>query len=310
MTGTKTIQLGLIGAGRWGRRYIETIDTMSDARLARLGSQNPGSAELVPPDCIISEKWQEVAEASDIDGLILATPPEFHAEMAVHAINKNIPVLIEKPMSLDVGQAVEIATAARQKDCPVLVGHTHLYSAAYDALKERASDLGPLRRIVSIGGNRGPFQRNVGAMWDYAPHDIALCLDLAAAPPESLDARYLENSGINDHTVAIALNFPNGVTARIEAGNLMLEKRRIFEAWFDGGKLVYDDLADHKLAFSPVQSAIIEPIEISGEMPLLRQIRAFICAISDKQKSATSMDIGIEVVEILAACQLRLDQSD
>ena len=77
------LRLGLLGAGRWGRNYIRTIAASAGVRLARLASRNPDSANLVPPDCVIFADWREMLDARALDGVIVATPPGVHAEMAL-----------------------------------------------------------------------------------------------------------------------------------------------------------------------------------------------------------------------------------
>lgn len=51
-------QIGLIGAGRWGRRYIATLDGMSGVELKHLASNHLHSCDLVGTDCRVSRNWQ------------------------------------------------------------------------------------------------------------------------------------------------------------------------------------------------------------------------------------------------------------
>ena len=61
---SKILNLGLIGAGVWGRNFIKTIAGLDGARLTRLASRNPESPALVPPDCVISEDWRDLMAAT------------------------------------------------------------------------------------------------------------------------------------------------------------------------------------------------------------------------------------------------------
>ncbi len=49
------IQLGLIGAGRWGRIYMNTLDHMADVALSALASSNPQSRDLVGEDVALHD---------------------------------------------------------------------------------------------------------------------------------------------------------------------------------------------------------------------------------------------------------------
>src|SRR3990172_2252392 len=110
------MRIGLIGAGRWGRRYIETLAYIPSVRLAHLASTNPESRKLAPEECLVTPRWREVAENRDLDGVILATPPAMHLEMALTAIRAGIAVLVEKPMTLSLIDARTLVDAAATHD--------------------------------------------------------------------------------------------------------------------------------------------------------------------------------------------------
>ena len=91
------LNLGLIGAGSWGRNYIRTLAGLEGVDLVRLCSRNPESAKLAGPDCEISPDWRQLIEAGDLDGVIIAAPPALQSEMMLAAIGRGLPVLAEKP---------------------------------------------------------------------------------------------------------------------------------------------------------------------------------------------------------------------
>ncbi len=45
---------------------------------------------------------------------------------------------------------------------------------------------GGARAIQSVGGAQGPFRPGVPVLWDWAPHDIAMCLDLVGETPSAV----------------------------------------------------------------------------------------------------------------------------
>ncbi|MEE9275734.1 MAG: Gfo/Idh/MocA family oxidoreductase, partial [bacterium] len=115
------LRLGLIGAGRWGRAYIRTLKSMAGVELARLCSANPESPKLAGPGCRVTGDWRELAGAEDLDGLILATPPGLHAEMAGAAAAAGLPVMIEKPLTLDLDEALRLQETFERTGTAVLV---------------------------------------------------------------------------------------------------------------------------------------------------------------------------------------------
>src|SRR5258707_8191485 len=238
------MRIGLIGAGRWGKRYIEALARVPDVRLAQLASTNPESRKLVPEECLVTPRWREVAESRELDGVILATPPAMHLEMALAAIHSGIPVLVEKPMTLSLVDARSLVDAAATHGVLTMVGHTHLFSAAFRELKRKGNALGQLLHTRSAGGNWGPFRLDAGTLWDWGPHDIAMCLDLFGGFPRAIRAtctgKVTQPLGIGE-AIAITLDFGRGAYADIHLSNIERQKRRSFEATYVGGTVVYDD---------------------------------------------------------------------
>lgn len=307
------VNLGLIGAGRWGRCYIKTIKAMPGTRLAKLASSNPESAAMVPPSCIVTSNWQDVAEDGTLDGIIVSTPPAFHASMAERAIRAGIPVLIEKPMTLSIEEADRLAVLAESEGVLVMIGHTHLFSSAFRKLKELGMGLGPLRRIRSHAGNWGPWRPDTPMLWDWAPHDLAMCLSLVGTQPLLMNARLDAKDELPDGTgeaVRFVMNFPGNVPADIRVSNIDMQKSRYFEAEYDGGTLVYDDTRSDKLTYRKFPDEEAISVQIDGVMPLNNLLDEFCDFIRTGKRRHESLGIGVKVIELLALGQQLLDSSD
>lgn len=303
-------RLGLIGAGRWGRIYIQTIAALDDVRLARVASRNPESARLVPRDCQVTSDWRELVRASDLHGVVIATPPALHAEMARAAILANLPVLVEKPFTLNLAQAEDLRALARDRGCLVMVDHTHLFHPAFEELKKQAARLGQVRTIDAEAGNHGPYREDVPVLWDWGPHDVAMCLDLLHELPREVSAtrEAHERAGkVEAETLRLNLTFGEGLRARIRLSNMIAKTRR-FAVHCDDGVLVYDELVPDKLvlhqrvratALTPAKGM---PIAVSPEQPLRRVVKAFVAAIAEGSDRTLSLDLAVEVVAVLERC--------
>ena len=301
------IRLGLIGAGRWGRRYIATLSGLPGLALVAVASRNPETLSLAGPRCRVFSDWRELVASGRLDGVIVATPPALHAEMTGAAVHAGLPVLVEKPLTMDLEQAKDLLALAQKKKGLVIVGHTHLFSAAYAALRAKASELGRLLRLRTTGGNHDPFREGIGPLWDYAPHDVAFCLDLTGEKPLSAAGQREESpaSGPGEN-LRLALGFREGVSAEIRVGNLFTEKRRLFEAGYEKGTLTIDDLKQEKLTFQPL-SGPAQSMLLNAGQPLERLLRAFGESIEAGSRDLSTLRLGVSVVEVLSACQRTLN---
>ncbi len=304
-----TLRLGLIGAGRWGRNYIRTIGALPGMRLARLASRSPDSAPLVPAGCQIFAGWRDLLDPRVIDGIIIATPPALHAEMALAAIDLGLPVLVEKPLTLNVAEAHAVLARARERGVLVMVGHTHLFHPAYRAVKSMQPRYGRIHAIVGEASNRGPYRPDVSVLWDWGAHDVAMCLDLLGAPPKRAAVTILEHrpveGGIGE-SVQLELAFANGVSASLRLSNLS-EKRRRLAVQCERGLLVYDDLAAQKLIVTEGTSE--QAIGIADDPPLSVAVREFAAATAARSRDLAGLELGTMVVEVLASCAAAAEAS-
>lgn len=311
----KPIRLGLIGAGRWGRSYIHTIEKMNGLELAFLCSSNPASKNLVAPSCRITSDWLEVAASGELDGVIVATPPTLHARMVEKAVRSGLPVMVEKPLTLNYEEARRLQDVVKETGVPVLVDHIHLFHPAYRALKREAKGLGAVRHLHSEGGNSGPCRKDASALWDYGPHDLALCMNFLSSYPSGITvgrtAFRLTDEGYEE-VVSLALEFPDNVRAEISVGNLMTEKRRWFAAWFDGCALVFDDLAQFPLMRYETKGGFSahgsldgpgRPIPVDSILPLTAALETFASGIRGNVGGEFGLSLGVDIVRILSECE-------
>ena len=303
------VTLGLVGVGRWGSCYLSTLKGIDDIDLGLVVSRNPRTRGQVPPGCTVIEDWHDALEPGRVDGLILATPQAIHYEMALACVNSGIPVLVEKPLTQDQQQARDLQQAAAQKGTMVMVDHTHLFSSAFETLKERSRFLEEPLRIRSVGGNQGPFRENANPLWDWGAHDVSMCLDLIGQAPSAIHARALASQKNTDGEGIIAdvqIEFSNGAHADLMFGNLMSEKTRIFEVHGANGGLIYDDLAIDKLVEYDQQNKM-KKVSISPLPPLTRAVMAFRDSIVAGSKQHMSLSLGVRVVETLAYIESELN---
>lgn len=305
------IRLGLIGAGPWGRNYIRAIGDLEGVVLARLADADRHVHQLAGPGCAVTTDWREVAGAGDLDGVIVATPPAMHGEMARRAVEAGLAVLVEKPLTLDLAEAESLLALAEDRGGRVMVAHIHLFSPAWAALKDEAERRRPVRAIESAAGRWGPFRADVGVLWDWGAHDVAMCLDLVGHPPINVDAQRVERRRTPEgdgEVLELSLDFGSGTVALITLGNILPRKIRYFAATFDSAILTYDDTISEKLSRRIPPEVVAEPVPVADAAPLSRAVGAFTEGISAGGPDLGGLRLGVGVVEVLSRCAEALDR--
>ena len=256
------MRLAVCGRGSWGRNYAETIEALPGLELVGAAGR---------------QGWRELVTRRDVDGVIVATAPASHAEIAEAALRAGKPVLCEKPLTLDVASARALREVVRETGGQLLVAHTYLWHPGFEALVQAAAEA-RARRLVSDSGNSGPVRAGVSALWDYGPHDVAMAVAIAGTP-ETTSGTFERLAGGESWT--IVLSWSDGARADLHCSNELPERRRYFAAEFDWGRLEFEDT---RLASQ------------LDERPVSRMLRAF-------EAGASDVDLGVSVVEILAQAE-------
>lgn len=316
-----SVRLGLIGAGRWGKRYIQTIEQLSDISIAYLCTSKPENAKLFLKPVKVVSDWKSLVSALDVDGVIISTPAHTHAEMVHACLEAKKPVMVEKPLCVTLAEALEIEKHAKSSGVPVLVDHTQIFQPAHEKLLQEFSDPSQIRFLSFEGQAYGPFRKNdISVLWDWAPHDVGVCLDLMKRLPSTVScfgASTCDHDPLRSEVITLKLVFPGGTLAWIKVGRLSVEKIRKYTIFGKDQAFLFDDLAPNKLMRFEVhwenrwnESQPIfpqgEPVKIPTELPLSRAVKQFAKGIRGTPSSVFGVDLAVKVTRVLDAADRSL----
>ena len=209
-------KVALIGCGYWGKNYIRSIETISDLKLEYIQDiqQRP-----IPENIKFTKYLSQILNDDEIKGVIIATPPETHYDIALKSINAGKNVLVEKPITMNLKDAENLCEEAQKKKVVLMVGHIFKYNNAIKEIKKRL-DLGEIGEIKYIESRRialGPIRQSTSALWDLAVHDIYLAEYFIGKKPFSISCIGESHNKIIDDIVSINLRFPEDILATIYA---------------------------------------------------------------------------------------------
>ncbi len=159
-----------------------------------------------------------------IDAVTIATPTVTHLELAEPFIQRNVAVMIEKPLAAGSEQAREIVELARKHNCLVAVGHSERCNPVVQAMKRL--NIKP-KFIEAIRISPYPFRStDVGVVLDLMIHDIDIILSLAASEIDKIDAVGVSVIDEQEDICNARIVFKNGCIANITASRLALKTER------------------------------------------------------------------------------------
>lgn len=110
------IRFGLVGAGGIAQDYAQVLAGAPSAVVAAVADVRLNVADALGETlrCPGFGSYEEMAESSQMDAVIICTPPATHAEICLYFLERRLHVLCEKPLCLDVPSAVRIVETAYQ----------------------------------------------------------------------------------------------------------------------------------------------------------------------------------------------------
>ncbi|QPC91162.1 Gfo/Idh/MocA family protein [Mesorhizobium sp. INR15] len=308
-------RIAVLGCGYWGSNHIRTLKALG--ALHAVSDLNRARAEgfASEQDCLAIEP-EQLFVRDDIDAIVMALPPQLHADMAVRAVEGGKDVLVEKPIALTVVDAERAVQAAKDNGRVFMVGHVLRYHPAFETLKGLIDkgELGEVRYIHSHRLGLGKFHTENDALWDLAPHDLSMILAITGTEPVEVrgeGAALLDNLSDFAH---LHMRFPNGLRSHLFASRLNPYRERRLTVVGTKAMAVFDDVEPWERKLAVYRHAVWqdsgqwafttnEPsyVSVAQGMPLTRELEHFIQCIETRAEPRTSGEEAIRVLRILTA---------
>ncbi len=311
----------VIGGGNWGKNHIATLD-----KLGFLGGIVDSSKALITSyqnsysNCNFYLNVEDSFNFS-FDGYIIATPPATHYEIAKKIIRRGKPVLVEKPFTLNLKDAIDLNEYAKLQKVNIYVGHLLLFHPAYLKIKELIENglIGKIQYIYSNRLNLGKIRANENVFWSFAPHDIALIQYFLSSSPENITSRgsaFIRND-IHDTTIT-SLKYPNNIMCHIFVSWLHPYKEHKFIIIGSNGMISFEDSHKEKPLIyydKRVNWVDGDTIPVSGEANIIsydknlaldNQLKYFVKTLNDPTIKKINGDSAVEVIKILEKANLSL----
>ncbi|MEI9419602.1 Gfo/Idh/MocA family oxidoreductase [Mesorhizobium sp. Cs1299R1N1] len=308
-------RIAVLGCGYWGSNHIRTLKALG--ALHAVSDTNRARAEgfASEQDCLAIAPDQLFVR-DDIDAIIMALPPQFHADLAVRAVENGKDVLVEKPIALTVPDAERAVRAAKDNGRVYMVGHVLRFHPAFETLKGLIDkgELGEVRYIHSHRLGLGKFHTENDALWDLAPHDLSMILAITGTEPIEVrgeGAALLDNLSDFAH---LHMRFPNGLRSHLFTSRLNPYRERRLTVVGTKAMAVFDDVEPWERKLAVYRHAVWqdsgqwafttnEPsyVAVAQGMPLTRELEHFIQCIGTRAEPRTSGEEAIRVLRILTA---------
>ena len=186
------VKVGIIGTGWIAEEHARCYKAMPDVELVAAADLVPGKAEKFCK----TNKLEAMLEAEDLDAVSICTYNCQHAPCAIDALEHGVHVMLEKPFTVTVDEAVEVMRAEKKSGKILTIGFQPRMSVNMKRIKQivDSGELGKVYYIQSGGGRRvgipTPYGTTfidketggIGAMGDIGCYSLDMLLNAVGYP--------------------------------------------------------------------------------------------------------------------------------
>jgi len=297
------LPIGVVGTGALGRHHARHLASLDEALLAGIYDADPARARAVAGELGTTAFPSLDALLDRVKAVTVAVPTPAHAEVGLCALERGVPVLMEKPLAATVEEADLLIAAADRGGLQLQVGHIERYNRALRAAEPYLH--GP-RYIESL--RLAPFQprgTDVAVVLDLMIHDLDLVLHLTGGA-EATEVHASGLSLLSSHLdlANARVEFTNGAVALATASRVSRERIRRLRLFQPNGYFSLD-LASGGGEFMRVRgdwrpgtgqalTDVVERIELHApEADALRlELLSFVHAVQGQREVVVSGEEG------------------
>jgi predicted dehydrogenase len=316
----KLLRIGIVGCGHAARMHLERLVGLDDVHVVGCADGDLTAAEaqaaLVPPrsdspQTLAFTDHRELLKQLNPDALAIFTPHFAHYRPAVDGLQAGCHLFIEKPLSTNVQEAVDIVGLARARGRKVAVGHQYRLRPSLVEARRRLSEgaIGPVHLVTATlaqswltlhtgSENAWRFDPKVaggGILTDSGDHLVDALLwttRQAAVEVASLQSRL--DSGL-DIVTAATIRLVDGTLATLAVSGISASP--VFELNF------YGEAGRMRVTELNLEQHIGEETTSAAALPeLTRSIDGdFVKALVDDDALCCPADEALDTVRLLEA---------
>ena len=196
----RKLRIGIIGTGGIAGSHIASYKKQPDVEVVAGADLILGKAEKFFKDNEVEAKaftdYKEMIDTMNLDAVSVCTYNRTHAECTIYALEHGLPVLLEKPMTVTLDEAIAIREAEKKSGKIVSVGFQPRFDANMQMIKKivQSGELGRIYYVQTGGGRRHGIpvswsetfiendKAGLGALGDIGCYSIDLVMNALGNP--------------------------------------------------------------------------------------------------------------------------------
>ena len=206
---SRKLKIGIIGTGWIAESHILSYKKMPDVEIVAAADLIPGKAEAFMKKFGVDgvrfyPSHKELIDNEELDGVSVCTYNTAHKEPTIYALEHGVNVLLEKPFTVTLDEAIEVCRAEKKSGKILTIGFQPRNDANMKMIK-RIVDSGVLGKIYYIqtgGGRRRGIPNStfiekstggIGALGDIGCYSLDMVLNAIGYPKPLTVSGYTSN---------------------------------------------------------------------------------------------------------------------
>ncbi len=209
----RKLKVGIIGAGWIAEAHVAQYKKMDDVEIVAVADIVPGKAQKFIDQFELADAKPYDSEVDmfdkvkDLDAVSICTYNATHASCAINALNAGVNVLLEKPFTVTLDEAVEVMSAEKKSGKILSIGFQPRMSANMQMIKKivESGELGQIYYLQAGGGRRDgiptPYGTTfieketggIGAVGDIGSYSLDMLLHAIGDPKPLTVSGYMSD---------------------------------------------------------------------------------------------------------------------
>jgi predicted dehydrogenase len=311
-----SIRVAVVGAGDFGKRHIAVLAALPEFDLVAVADRNEASAGDAAQlhGARPFSSLAEVLAWGGIDAIVLATPPAAHIADLLLALDRGLPVLVEKPVVTSEEDVAGLEGLPAQLKRLVLPGHISRYLPSFCALRERmrGETVRAIRAVRYVPRERLAMHGESHPALSAMVHDFDL---IRALVPSELDhvssvQSWIDRALPHPQAVFVHLRFADGTMASVDNLWTLPHARKYIDARLEVSSdetLAVLSLPGGEVSLATSAGEYAPAVELEGSVygvpsgALANQLRYFAAHVRE-----TAVDTAVTLEDALWSVRLAL----
>ncbi len=305
------MRIGIIGTGRHGSRYanhvvhdVEGLELVAVSRRSEAGRDQARQW-----NCTWHADWHQLVADTRVEAVVSVLPPGLNLAVARACAERNLPLLLEKPLADSADAARRIVELYEERNLPLTTGQTLRYNQVIQAFKQQLPTMGRLYSFAAnqrlepstLAWHEEPKLAGAGVSFHTAVHVFdALRFITGSVVRRVMAVTGQHCNAVLEDLLLVLVEMDSGVCGTVDCSKVSRARSGRYEFVCSKGQLVGDQVHN---SCGLVQGMEYRPLDcgepVGTIVPLLRDWQRFLAGRGDNPVSGQD---GLRAVQACEAC--------